>query len=108
MKNPSKLRSDMEGTITKRKCVSKSQCNGEVKFGWDWPKWAEGDRRNHFGLEEMKAWTKELATDMLRVLERRLDLESNQVDLGRVGYGDQRAKAGDNAKDIVEIDFAVV
>ena len=45
---------------------------------------------------------------MLRVLERRLDLESNQVDLGRVGYGDQRAKAGDNAKDIVEIDFAVV
>lgn len=25
-KNPSKLRSDMEGTITKRKCVSKSQC----------------------------------------------------------------------------------
>ena len=33
MKNPSKLRSDMEGTITKGKCVSKSQCDGEVEFG---------------------------------------------------------------------------
>ena len=32
-KNPSKLRSDMEGTITKGKRVSKSQCDGEVELG---------------------------------------------------------------------------
>ena len=49
-----------------------------------------------------------LATDMLRVLERQLDLESNQVDLGRVGCGDQRAEAGDNDKNRVGVVFVAV
>lgn len=97
----------MEGTITKRKRVSKSQCDRRQSLA----KTGQNEQRVTRTLRSQarnEGLSQAAGNRHGESLGETIGSREQSRWLGRVGCGDQRPEAGDNDKNIVEIVFVVV